>query len=224
MDQQQPTTGQFGAQNAPCEAADVPALAGGPGLYVYNMDAAYTNGVARQTIADHINATWPQAGVVVTACSVRGRASRTGASDLGTTPTDPRKTRCNPDPDDEEVFGAPLKRLRLGSSSFEVAPISPICTGFPVPISPTDIGFPACFPELGDLSSPISEFDLGNLSSEDDLSYLDHDIDFQRSMGRDFAAQEHPMHATPSSSEEEDEEHEEEGALSPIYIGSYLLY
>ena len=76
------------------------------------LEAAITDGVARQKIADHVNANWPQEGVVVTTGSVRGRASRTGAADLGTTPTDPRKTRCKTcqtRADDEEVVGAPLK-------------------------------------------------------------------------------------------------------------------
>ena len=157
------------------------------------LDAAYENDVAKQTVADYINRTWPQDGVIVTASAARARASRTGATASSSSLTDPRnKTRRNPDSDDEEVLGVAPKRLRLSLP-------------LPLPLSPPLLSSPISL-----LSSPISEADLGEQSSEDDLSWMLYSSSEENS--RDFRSQVHPMRATASSSEEEDSP-----PLSPAY-------
>ena len=150
------------------------------------LDAAYTNDVARQTVADYINRTWPQDGVIVTASAARARASRTGATASSSSLTDPRnKTRRNPDSDDEEVLGVAPKRLRRSLP-------------LPLPLSPPLLSSPISL-----LSSPISGADLDD-DDDDDLSWMFYSSSEEEWNSRDFQAQVHPMYATASSSEEED--------------------
>ena len=162
------------------------------------LDAAYENDVAKQTVADYINRTWPQDGVIVTASAARARASRTGATASSSSLTDPRnKTRRNPDSDDEEVLGVAPKRLRRSLP-------------LPLPLSPPLLSSPISL-----LSSPISEADLDD-DDDDDLSWMFYSSSEEEWNSRDCQAQVHPMYATASSSEEEDSP-PWDSALSPAY-------